>query len=201
MPQSVTWGKWEKLGVMKSIMDIIWVWWRKWGQIQFSITVKPVLSRHPWEWHSIQGGCLKLYSATEDRFDCSSWIDWLDQNKKKYENIPDMRDVEGGRGIGFDRNVGWKGGGGVSSCPRNNFSCNKTYLKEENYFDGYGRCTGIYFDEHSLSSSFSRIKSLDMYFDAHASQLELGFRSDVWRAFTYLHVWDKAFLDKKRVSI
>ena len=58
----------------------------------------------------IQGECLKLYSATEDWFDCSSWIDWLDQNKTKNENIPDMR--EGGRGIGFDRNVGWKGGGG-----------------------------------------------------------------------------------------
>ena len=115
-----------------------------------------------------------------------------------------MRDVEGGWGIGFDRNVGRKGGGGrggESSCPRNNFSCNKTYFKEGNYFDGCGRCTGIYFDEHSLSSSFSRIKSLDIYFEAHATQLELGFRSDVWRAFTYLHVWDKAFLDKKRVFV
>ena len=32
-------------------------------------------------------------------------IDWI-KTKKKYENIPDMRDVEGGRGIGFYRNVG-----------------------------------------------------------------------------------------------
>ena len=131
MPQSVTWGKWEKLGVMKSIMDIIWVWWRKWGQIQFSITVKPVLSRHPWEWHSIQGECLKLYSATEDWFDCSSWIDWLDQNKNKNENIPDMR--EGGRGIGFDRNVGWKGGrgGGNLVVPETIFLETKLSSKKE----------------------------------------------------------------------
>ena len=40
-----------------------------------------------------------------------------------------------------------------------------------------------------------------MYFDAHATQLELGFRPDVWRAFTYLHVWDKAFLNKERVFV
>ena len=43
--------------------------------------------------------------------------------------------------------------------------------------------------------------SSDVYFDAHATQLELSFRSDVWRAFTYLHFWDKAFLDKKRVFV
>ena len=85
-----------------------------------------------------------------------------------------------------------------SSCPRNNFPCDKTYFKEGNYFDGYGRCKGIYFDDHSLLSTFSSMTSLDVYFDAHATQLELSFRSDVWRAFTYLHVWDKAFLDKKR---
>ena len=88
-----------------------------------------------------------------------------------------------------------------SSCPRNNFPCDKTYFKEGNYFDGYGGCKGIYFDNYSLLSTFSRIKSLDVYFDAHATQLELSFRSDVWRAFTYLHVWDKAFLDKKRVFV
>ena len=50
-------------------------------------------------------------------------------------------------------------------------------------------------------STFSSMTSLDVYFDAHATQLELSFRSDVWRAFTYLHVWDKAFLDKKRVFV
>ena len=114
-----------------------------------------------------------------------------------------MRDVEGGRGRGFDHNVGRKGGeegGGErtkSSCPRKNFLCDKTYFKEGNYFDGYGRCKGIYFDDHSLLSTFSRMTSSDVYFDAHATQLELSFRSDVWRAFTYLHFWDKAFLDKK----
>ena len=116
-----------------------------------------------------------------------------------------MRDVEGGRGRGFDHNVGRKGGGGGGrtnfSCPRNNFPCDKTYFKEGNYFDGYGRCKGIYFDDHSLLSTFSSMTSLDVYFDAHATQLELSFRSDVWRAFTYLHVWDKAFLDKKRVFV
>ena len=124
-----------------------------------------------------------------------------------------MRDVEGGRGRGFDHNVGRKGaeklgeragGGGErtkSSCPRKNFLCDKTYFKEGNYFDGYGRCKGIYFDDHSLLSTFSRMTSSDVYFDAHATQLELSFRSDVWRAFTYLHVWDKAFLDKKRVFV
>ena len=40
-----------------------------------------------------------------------------------------------------------------------------------------------------------------MYFDAHATQLELGLRSDVWLAFTYLHVWDKVFLNKERVFV
>ena len=69
--------------------------------------------------------------------------------------------------------------GRESSCPRTNFPFNKSYLREGNYFDGYGRCKGIYFDEHSLLSSFSRIKSLDVYFDAHATQLELSFRFDV----------------------
>ena len=107
----------------------------------------------------------------------------------------------------------WRGAGGGDliitwaekvpgpSCPRNNFPCDKTYFKEGNYFDGYGRCKGIYFDDHSLLSTFSRMTSSDVYFDAHATQLELSFRSDVWRAFTYLHVWDKAFLDKKRVFV
>ena len=41
------------------------------------------------------------------------FVNWLIGSKqKKYENIPDMREVEGGRGLGFDRNVGKKGGGG-----------------------------------------------------------------------------------------
>ena len=69
-----------------------------------------------------------------------------------------------------------------SSCPRNNFPCDKTYFKEGNYFDRNGRCKGIYFDDHSLLSTFSSMTSLDVYFDAHATQLELSFRSDVWRA-------------------
>ena len=109
-----------------------------------------------------------------------------------------MRDVEGSRGRGFDHNVGRKGS--WSKLSQKQFSL-KTYFKEGNYFDGYGRCKGIYFDDHSLLSTFSSMTSLDVYFDAHATQLELSFRSDVWRAFTYLHVWDKAFLDKKRVSV
>ena len=82
-----------------------------------------------------------------------------------------------------------------------NFPCDQTYFKEGNYFDGYGGCKGIYFDNYSLLSTFSCMTSLDVYFDAHATQLELSFRTDVWRAFTYLHVWDKAFLDKKRVFV
>ena len=125
----------------------------------------------------------------------------IETNKQTKENSSDMRDVEGGRGRGGDLIITWAVKVPGPSCPRNNFPGDKTYFKEGNYFDGYGGCKGIYFDNYSLLSTFSRIKSLDVYFDAHATQLELSFRSDVWRAFTYLHVWDKAFLDKKRVFV
>ena len=131
--------------------------------------------------------------------------DWNKKKKKKTVLTWETWRGDGGEG-GGDLIITWaekvgKRGRTKSSCPRNNFPCDKTYFKEGNYFDGYGRCKGIYFDDHSLLSTFSSMTSLDVYFDAHATQLELSFRSDVWRAFTYLHVWDKAFLDKKRVFV
>ena len=58
-----------------------------------------------------------------------------------------MRDVEGGRGRGFDHNVGRKGSWAQLSQKQ---GCDKTYFKEGIYFDGYSRCKGIYFDDHSL---------------------------------------------------
>ena len=75
------------------------------------------------------------------------FTDWNKQIKKKKTVL--IWETWRGAG-GGDLIVTWAEkvegrGRAKSSCPRNNFPCDKTYFKEGNYFDGYGRCKGIYF--------------------------------------------------------